>query len=608
MNLLLVSLSEPERAADRQRIPCAANTLTRTVSRLLVMALFALVGVSATAPAAEAQVWSLTKAQRKAYLNYYAPVLLKRGDENDGKQGRDWLTNFDFDQDNNFSTNRVNWLNIDNYVAASAAHSTTSPYSRWRIRPTLYTALVEYMEGSSKSLVLLYHVYNAADKDGDEIHDWERIEIIVRGVKGTPGAVGEAVSSATVTLHGEHIMRRSYDSGINFMQTATGKHLLVWQADESGAIPPATHAHELRFVSNSYSTIASQISAYGRAEVNVNGKDEKKNVHYVFVPEGSTAAVNAWAAKPLNYTVASTLDSAVDNEERVYWSQAKRLAYELQDIADIFPTHWQSSTWSKHWLSDKDVDILLESPIINEAGQAEVSAGLQLFYAQSRDSGSSDLTDGRNGYPDKHWLYGAYSAELNSDFAYTSDDFKSEAYKGSGVDSAGRSRGAASGYYNSHNAYWWQHDFFVHSGVIETSASREGGTWLAGAWYTAAQGGFDGRWVQLFDDRLGLEPFAPLAVTISGNSSPLAYTYETWYAAAANGTAPYSYAWYRGTSLVGTGNTYNGYVDTAFQLRVTATDAAGATATSVLSVSPYSGGGGCVQDNTPPYELCQPEL
>ena len=42
---------------------------------------------------ASAQTWSLTNDQRRAYLNYYAPVIVKRGDENDGKQGRDWITN-----------------------------------------------------------------------------------------------------------------------------------------------------------------------------------------------------------------------------------------------------------------------------------------------------------------------------------------------------------------------------------------------------------------------------------------------------------------------------------------------------------------------------------
>src|SRR4051812_40916203 len=66
------------------------------------------------------QTWSLTNDQRRAYLYYYAPIILKRTDENNNKQGRDWITNFDFDQDGNFSNNRVNWLNVPQYVNASA--------------------------------------------------------------------------------------------------------------------------------------------------------------------------------------------------------------------------------------------------------------------------------------------------------------------------------------------------------------------------------------------------------------------------------------------------------------------------------------------------------
>ena len=59
--------------------------------------------------AAQAQVRALTTAQRQAYLAYYAPVILKRGDENDGREGSDWLSNYDFDRDGDFSDNRVNW-------------------------------------------------------------------------------------------------------------------------------------------------------------------------------------------------------------------------------------------------------------------------------------------------------------------------------------------------------------------------------------------------------------------------------------------------------------------------------------------------------------------
>lgn len=94
----------------------------------------------------------------------------------------------------------------------------------------------------------------------------------------------------------------------------------------------------------------------------------------------------------------------------------------------------------------------------------------------------------------------------------------------------------------------------------------------------------------------------PLSVSISGNSYPQAYTYETWYAAAAYGTPPYSYTWYRDGYFVGTDATYSDYVyDTGFQLQVTVTDAAGATATNWLWVSPNYG------NNCDPYsqEICQ---
>ncbi len=490
-------------AGLRLRPSVKSGTRTFTMAALILFAL-SLIGPSFGAQPVQAQAWTLTKAQRQAYLQYYAPVILKRGDENDGKAGRDWITNFEFDQDGNFSNNRVNWRNVNQYVAASA--SQTGAYSHWRIRPTLYTSLIEYMNGGTKSLVMLYHVYNAADKDGSEIHDWERVEIVVHGITGTPGGSGEYVNHVTVTLHKEHHMRRYYDTALNFMQTATGKHVLLWQADESNVdfdSPTAPHGHELRFVTNPYSWIASQVSAGAQAEVNITNKDSKKNLHYVFVPEGSSSAVSTWGARPLNYSNAGTLASRVDNGNTIRWYQVKRLTYELQDLADIFPSHWQNNPWYIHWLSSDLEDILLESPITNELAQPEVSTGLQRFYTKSRDSGKSELTDGREGVLDKNWLYGAYSAELNPEVPSGSDDFKG--YEGLGTDSYGRSRGAASGYYNSHGAFWWQHDFFVHSGVINDADTREEGMWLTGAWYTAANGGYDGRWEQLFDDRPGSE-------------------------------------------------------------------------------------------------------
>lgn len=293
-------------------------------------------------------------------------------------------------------------------------------------------------------------------------------------------------------------MRRSYDAGFQFMSTPTGRHLMVWQADEAGS-STATHGHELRYVTNPYSWVAAQSSG-SRAEVNI-GKDDKKNVHYVFVPEADGAAVAAWGAQRLGWANASALASRLDNEDKAAWGSAKRITYELQDLADVVPTHWQNSNWYTHWLSSTQVDIWLESAVTNEAGQAEVSTGRQRFYPQSRDSGASDLTDGRGGIPSKGWFSGSYSAELDEDLISGGDNFTG--FEGQGTDTLGHSRQAASGRYDSPGQYWWQHDYFVHDGGYDGAGTRESGRWLAGAWYAPENGGFDGRWVQLFDDRPG---------------------------------------------------------------------------------------------------------
>ena len=517
MRSLFNSTRQTGKTARVQPTPDAKKALLKAGSRILAIVIITLASLTVMENKTSAQVWTLTTAQRQAYLNYYAPVILKRADENNSKQGRDWITNFDFDQDGDFSNNRVNWLNIPNYVNASAYGP--SAYDRWRIRPTLYTALIEYMEGGSKSLVLLYHVYNATDKDGSGIHDWERIEILVRGVTGTPGGGGEYVNHVAATMHKEQLIRRYYDAGgLNFMQTATGKHVLIWQADESDydfPNPYGYHAHALQHVITPYSTIASQInSTTAEAKVAVTGSDSK-NVHYVFAPEGSQAAVDTWRAKPLSYATASGLASRVDNGDTVRWYSTKRITYELQDIADILPTHAQSNPWYVHWLTNAYVDVLLESPIINEAGQPEVGAGLQRFFVWTRDIGNSGYVGADEAFMYKKAFTGSYSAELNSEAPYNGDEFG--AFEGFGVDSFGLTRGAASGYLNSHNSFWWQHDFFVHSGVITSDQTHyEAGTWLPGAWYTAANGGFDGRWVQLFDDRPGLEPVGSTASTGGG--------------------------------------------------------------------------------------------
>lgn len=445
--------------------------------------------------------WTLSTAQRQAYLNYYAPIIMKRANADEGYHGRDWITNFDFDRDGTFANNRANWFNIPQYVNAATA-GPNDYYQRWRIRPTLYTSLIEFVDGGSKHLVLIYHVYHASDKD-TKIHDWERIELLVRNVVGSPGS-GEYVDAVTITRHHEHIVRRSYDTSMNFMQTATGRHVMIWQAEWSDRGSPGTaDGQELRFVKNPYSWVGSQqVVPSAAAEVNITNEDNKKNVHYVFVPEGSSAAVSAWNARPLTYTSAPSLTSRFDNETKARWGSVPRITYELQDLADILPTHWEYGGYQPHWRNTRVVNVLLESPIINESGQAEVSAGMQRFFVESYDTASSDNTDERTGYPDKSWFYGTYTVERDPDIDHNSDDFKTPSYAYGSLDYRGNTRGSASGYVNSHNAFWWQHDYFVHTGDVDTAASSEAGFWLAGGWYQAANGGFDGRWVQLFDDRL----------------------------------------------------------------------------------------------------------
>jgi hypothetical protein len=154
---------------------------------------------------ASAQPWLLTQPERKAYLQHYAPVIMQRAEESSSKKGRDWISNYDFDRDGNFSNTRYSWPNLlPQYIAASAAGS--GAYQNWRIRPTLYASAIEYMDGNSKGLVLLYHVYHPVDKKANEIHDWERIEIVVRAVTGIPGGAGEYVGHVTITSHKDHVM------------------------------------------------------------------------------------------------------------------------------------------------------------------------------------------------------------------------------------------------------------------------------------------------------------------------------------------------------------------------------------------------------------------
>ena len=257
-------------------------------------------------------------------------------------------------------------------------------------------------------------------------------------------------------------------------------------------------------VTEPYSFFAGRIASGGKAEADVNNDDGRKKLHYVFVPEDSAAAVAAFNAQPVRYANADAQASRYDNGTSANWPAVKRVTYELQDIADILPTHWEFGGYATHWLPDAPESFFLESPVVNEAGQAEVSTGMQRFFSKTRDI---ENEDDREGYPAKKWFFGTF--ELNSSASDTggggSNAFHDNAWASTVVDSRGRTRASASGYSTSPNAWWWQHDYFVHSGAVDSSDGVEQGFWLPGGWYLGANGGFDGRWVQLFDDRPGVE-------------------------------------------------------------------------------------------------------
>ncbi|CAM3873496.1 hypothetical protein G4177_31960 [Corallococcus sp. ZKHCc1 1396] len=474
--------------------------LSKRIGPLVVLAVL-VTGLCWPAPA-RAQAWSLTKSQRQAFLRYYAPVIFKRANANDGRHGYDWLTNFDFDQDGDFSNNKLHWKQIPQYVDAS--RTGPSSFDRWRIRPTLYTSLVEYMDGG-KHLVLVYHLYHALDKNaaGDyQLHDWERVELQVKNVVGDPGS-GESVAYAVVTQHKRNVVRRQGNTDLQFMQTATGSHLLIWQAEWSDKLL-AAHGQELRFVTEPFSFFAGRMASGGKAEADVNNDDGRKKLHFAFVPEDDAAAVATFNAQPVRYATADALASRYDNGSSANWPAVKRVTYELQDIADILPTHWEQGGYATHWLPTESETFLLESPLLNEAGQAEVSPGLQRFFTKSRDV---ENEDDREGYPSKKWFFGTF--ELNEKASDTggggSNAFHDNAWASTVVDSRGRTRASASGDPASPGAYWRQHDYFVHTGATDSSDGVEQGFWLPGAWYLPESGGFDGRWVQLFDDRPGVE-------------------------------------------------------------------------------------------------------
>lgn len=420
----------------------------------------------------DAYNWTLSNYQHRLFLQFYAPLLFKRVDESSSRRGYDWVTNFDFDNDKDFSNNKENWEELNSFIDGSDYHD-------WKIRPTLYCAMLEYMapDGRRKDATLLYHVYHA--KQDRSIHDWERIEVRLTGITGNPGS-GELVSYVVVTEHSDHKIRRRGHEDLNFMTTAHGKHVMIWQAEQtkpSGLFGwGGFYGGELHFVEDSFETILRRIDDDNRAEVEVNGDSEKKNFHYLFVPQYDPSARAYWKSLTLTQSNAFDLQTG-EGRGQISFTEARKINYELQDLADIFPTHWEGGFYARHWKSDKFRRVYMEEPLRGGIdGGPSVPTGLQIFNVRAIDD--EDSGEDRNGYPSKSWFWGYYdlSGETVTENVY--DDPHRIAANGDPNGATGN--------------YFRQHDYYVHDGPSGV------GRWLLKGWNRAENGGFDGRWIQLF--------------------------------------------------------------------------------------------------------------
>lgn len=521
-----------------------------------LLAVFASVWLCLSPSFANASSWTLSNTERQAFLKYYAPIVFKRGNGNDGDHGRDWITNFDFDRDYRFSDNKREWKNIGRYIDASA-RGPNAFYERWKIRPTLYTSMIEYMDGGRKHLVLFYHIYHGMDENafdpvpftsGRQLHDWERVEIHIRNVSTSrrPGA-GEAINFAVITQHKRSVMRRPSSPDFNTYDTPTGKHLLIWQAEWSGKLT-GPHGQELRFIEDTADRIFYEFSRNKDAEVEIIANSNDKNVHYIFVPSGSPSAVSRFNARILNYDTARSLTSFDDNGKDIPWSRVKRIQYELQDIADIVPTHWAGGNFAPHWTQETQERIRIVSPVRTRENQT--INGLQTFNTKSFDV---EFEDGRDGYLSKPWFWGAYeirdACDVNigriisgSTCTSRASQFNDNSFASIVRDDRGRTRTQANGDPSAARSHWHQHDYFVHSGVQDDRKGYERGFWLPAGWQLASNGGFDGRWVSLFPDNLNNDPAPPFSASVS-SSAPSCIEFGVSTVSASGGQAPYTFTW-----------------------------------------------------------------
>lgn len=393
---------------------------------------------------------SLSLDVKRDFLRYYSPVIFKEADESASTAGADLITNIFFDGDRVLANNRSNW----NLKRLSSD-----------IRPTLYTAIIEFTENDCRSVILLYHVYHAG-QDGS-IHDWERIEIRLNNVGSYPNS-GESIAYVVVTEHSLH--KSMPTDSLQFLTTSKGKHVLLWQAklSKNGLFSRGFKKGELHFVKSPIESILNNRAAGALASLDIDGQNSAK-FHYVFALDPDAGSL--FDLQKITPSTVSTLSSM--KSKHIYWNQVKGIYYELQDLADWMVLYQDQSSWSR------PLNFEIFTPIRDEFGNIEIPAGHRVLYERSIDILGGEE---RGGYPGKHWFWGTYRFNC-----LRNDD------------------GGWFGEWKQTQSFLNQHEYFVHTGAKGCGAvdgSISEGHWLTtdSSWYLESKGGFDGRWAQLFLD------------------------------------------------------------------------------------------------------------
>ena len=277
-----------------------------------------------------------------------------------------------------------------------------------------------------------------------------------------------------LTAHKKHTARLRGHGDLHYVdkvdapKTIEGKHLLVWQARWRGGNLVARKG-ELRFVEKNALN-------YKSARTRVSKYPTKKSFHYIFVDQDAIGTPEFLGATSIRQENARALASGKRYRKDVKTKNVKRITYELQDLADVFPTHWVHANGpdrkNTNW-AGKSAFVDLEQELTSNITGTPITVpvGVQEFLTKSLIRNDPAP---RQGYPQKHWFWGTYRWGQD----------------GNWTDKA----------YSDRKQVWPQHDYFAHIGWDSDPGDRVLGEWLPEGWHLAENGGFDGRWVPLFPD------------------------------------------------------------------------------------------------------------